>query len=127
MCIRDRAQAAQTSADATETQPEVVQTQEATDEVYQEPLLVGTSTTDSTTNSVPASTSPDEQPLTQTGSDVSSYSSDEQATPAPAAVADTDTTTPENTVTNGNSILSPDEVQSLVKHGNEEQEENSQE
>jgi hypothetical protein len=120
-----QSQASQTPpGDAAETQPEGTQVQEVSDEVYQEPLLVAASTppqadteaTDISTDSAPISTSSDEQPLTPA-------ESDEQTTPAPAAVAETDTTSPQDTATNGSSILSPDEAQSLVEHGNVETEE----
>ncbi len=130
-----------------EPQAQASQTQEVIDEVYQEPLLVAASSTppqadteaieafhtasitdddtvsDHETDLMQETDQPAEQVINaQAEVDAASYPSDEQTTPSPEAIAETDTTSPANTAANGNSTLSPDEVQSLVEHGNEEPE-----
>ncbi len=129
-------QASQTaSGDSPDVQPEASQTQEVIDEIYQEPLLVSASTSPQTdTEAVEAfhtaSIAPAEgrndivsnHETARTQEDISSYPSDEQNTPASEAIAETDTTSPEDTTANEARTLSPDEAQSLVEHGNEEPE-----
>jgi hypothetical protein len=95
-----------TPGELPELQPEDFKTQEVSSEVYQEPLLLD-------------NTPPEEQPPTQNESNVSADAPDELTTPAPETVAETDTTSPEDT---SDAPSSPDEYQSLIEHGNEEPE-----
>ena len=80
---------------SSEVQPEV------SDGVYQEPLLASETSTPETDTAIASKEGSDnipsdqELPLTQAESDVTSYPSHAQDTPSPEAVAETDTTTPE--------------------------------
>jgi hypothetical protein len=69
-----------------ELQPEDFKTQEASDEAYQEPLILDT-------------TPPEKQPLTEGDADVSTDSPDELTTPSAEAITETDTTSPEEAMT----------------------------
>ena len=102
----EEAPASQTSpVELPELQPEDFKTQEVSSEAYQEPLLL---------DNTPATDG-----LAQNESNVSVEPSEELTTPSPETVAETDTTSPEET---SDAPPSADEYESLVEHGNEEPE-----